>query len=264
MAKPSISPDAARNRMLARLVQRLRETGGQNLLGVAVYEVPAKPRVSGAAETNVLVVLADTTLAALVQIAQVLTSAQRQSQVVSFVATPAELRAHTELFPARLLEMRLSHRVLYGSAHLDHLQIAPRGLRFAALQELKALEIRVRQRIVERGSDPDQLWSGLVQSLPRWIAILETVAHASGDAATTAAATPEALRRLAGEALSIDPARLEHVASLRLLAKRPTDEAVRTELSDFLVLLAELVRHLTDAAEADGVPPAVAAPAGGV
>lgn len=262
MAKTSISPDAAHNRMLARLVQRLKETGGQNLLGVAVYEVPAKPRVSGAAETNVLVVLADTTLAALVQIAQVLTSAQRQSQVVSFVATPAELRAHTELFPARLLEMRLSHRVLFGSAHLDHLQIAPRGLRFAALQELKALELRVRQRIVERGSDPDQLWSGLVQSLPRWIAILETVAHASGGDAT-AAATPEALRRLAGEALTLDPARLEHVASLRLLAKRPTDEAVRTELSDYLVLLAELVRHLTEAAEADGVPPAVAAPAVG-
>jgi hypothetical protein len=261
MAKTSISPDAARNRILARLVQRLKETAGQNLLGVAVYEVPAKPRVSGAAETNVLVVLADTSLPSLLPISQVLTSAQRQSQVVSFVATPAELHAHTELFPARLLEMRLSHRLLFGSAHLDDLRIAPRGLRFAALQELEALQIRVRQRIVERGSDPDQLWSGLVQSLPRLIAILETVAHARGGGATADAA-PEALRRLAGEALDIDATRLEHVAALRLLAKRPNDEAVRSELADYLALLGELVRRLTNAAAADGVPPAVSDPAG--
>src|SRR5260370_1163325 len=181
MAKTTLPPEAALERSLARMVHRLREAAEDNLLGVATYGALAKSRHasgSGAAEVNILVVVANATLQALLPLAPVLTSAQRQSQVSSFVATPAELRVDAQLFPARLLEIRLTHRLLYGDVHLDRLEIAPRGLRFAALQELENLEIRLRHRILDRGTDPDLLWAGIVQSLPRLIAILETVLQA--------------------------------------------------------------------------------------
>jgi hypothetical protein len=258
MAKMSLPPEAALERMLARLVQRLREAAEDNLLGVAVYGAPKSRQAAGpgAAEVNILVVVANATLQALLPLAPVLTSAQRQSQVSSFVATPAELRVDAHLFPARLLEIRLTHRVLHGDVHLDRLEIAPRGLRFAALQELKNLEIRLRHRILDRGTDPDLLWAGIVTSLPRLQAILETVLHARG---YERPATRADVLRLAGEALEIEPSRLEPINALRQLTSRPTDEAVREELGAYLALLADLVRHLGRDAAKDGMPPEVSA-----
>jgi hypothetical protein len=241
--------------MLARLVQRLREAGGENLLGVAVYGAQTRSRpVSGAAEVNVLIVLRDATLPALVAIAPVLTSAQRQSQVSSLVTTPEELHTEAGLFPARLLEMRLTHRLLHGNVHLDRLEIAPPGLRLAALQELRNLENRLRHRIVNHGTDPDLLWAGLAQSLPRLMAILETVLHAGGGEVPPERAE---VLRLAGEALGIEPARMEQLGVLRLTARRPNDEAVRDEVTAYLALLGELERRLGSRVAGDGLPPGV-------
>jgi hypothetical protein len=249
LPKTGLSPEEATARMLDRLVERLREAAGENLLGVAVYGTPAKNRAaSGAAETNVLVVLADAVLTALLPIAPILTSAQRQSQVASFVATPAELRSDAELFPARLLELRLTHRVLYGDVHLERLQIAPPSLRFAALQELRGVELRLRHRILDRGATPDQLWAGIVQGLPRLLAIVEMVAHAGG--APPACPRPELLRT-AAEALHIQPDALEKMALLRGLARRPDDATVREHLAEYLALLTELIEHLGHLVAAD-------------
>jgi hypothetical protein len=260
MAKMSLSPEATLERSLARMVQRLREAAEDNLLGVATYGAPAKSRHApgtGVAEVNILVVVANATLQALLPLAPVLTSAQRQSQVSSFVATPAELRVDAQLFPARLLEIRLTHRLLYGDVHLDRLEIEPRGLRFAALQELENLEIRLRHRILDRGTDPDLLWAGIVQSLPRLVAILETVLHAQAGERRERPATRSDLVRQAAETLAIEPSRLEPINVLRQLGSRPTDEVVREELGSYLALLADLVRHLGRLAAADGMPPEV-------
>jgi len=255
MPKTTLPPEAALERSLVRMVQRLREAAEENLLGVAAYGTPPKsrhPSAAGAAEVNILVVVGNATLQALLPLAPVLTSAQRQSQVSSFVTTPAELRIDAELFPARLLEIRLTHRVLYGDVHLDRLEIAPRGLRFAALQELQNLEIRLRHRILDRGTDPDLLWAGIVQSLPRLVAILETVLHARGGERP---ATRFDMVRLAAETLGIEPSRLETINALRQLASRPTDEVVREELAGYLALIADLVRHLGRLVAVDGMPP---------
>ncbi len=256
MAKTSPSPEAVAARMLNRLVQRLREAAGENLLGVAVYGAQTRSRqVSGAAEVNVLIVLRDATLPALVPVAPVLTSAQRQSQVSSLVITPEELQTEAGLFPARLLEMRLTHRLLHGNVHLDRLGISPRGLRLAALQDLRNLESRQRHRIVNHGTDPDLLWAGLAQSLPRLMAILETVLHAGGGPAPAERAD---VLRQAGELLGFEPARLEQLCTLRLSARRPNDEAVRDEVTAYLALLADLVRRLGARVAEDGLPPGIA------
>ncbi len=252
MPKTDLSPEAASTRMLDRLVERLREAAGENLLGVAVYGTPTKNRTpSGAAETNILVVVADATLSALLPIAPVLTSAQRQSQVVSLVSTPDELSADAELFPARLLEIRLTHRVLFGDVHLERLQITAPGLRLAALQELRGIELRLRHRILDRGATPDQLWMGIVQGLPRLLATVEMVAHAQGAAATGSHAE---LQRLAAETLHVQPEALERLAALRGLVRRPDDATVREQLSEYLMLLGELTGRLAALVAADSPP----------
>jgi hypothetical protein len=257
VAKTTLTPEAALERTLQHLVLRLREVCGENLLGVAVYGVPERPRAGAKnREINALVVLSNASLAALLPLATILTSAQRQSQVASIVATPADLRAAAQLFPARTLEMRSSHRLLYGDVYLDRLEIAPHGVRFAALQELKNLEDRLRHRIVNHGTDPDLLWSGLVQSLPRLASILETVLYTRQE--TLPGERAEMLRQ-AGIELGIDPARLEPLAALRPTTRRPADDIVRASLDDYLHLLADLIQQLGRAITAGGPAPPFAA-----
>lgn len=255
MAKTSLSPEQALERVLRHLVQRLREVGGENLLGVAVFGLPPSQRAGAKIrEINVLVVLADASLPALAPLAAVLTAAQRQSQVAALLATPADLRAEAALFPARLLDIRRSHRVLHGEVHLDRLTIAPHGLRFAALQEIRSLESRMRQRVVHHGTDPDLLWTGLLQGASRLLAILETVVLA---AHPTAPAERPALLRLAAAELAVEEDRLQPLAALRPATGRPPDEGVREALDDFLRLLADLGRHLGRAVAAGGLPPSL-------
>jgi hypothetical protein len=259
MAKTSIPREAVLERNLERVVQRLREAAGENLLGVAVHGAPGRARAgpgAGAAEVNLLVVVANATLPALLALAPVLTSAQRQSQVSALVVTPEELRIEALLFPSRLLEIRLSHRLLFGDVHLEGCEISPQGLRFAALQELKQVEDKLRHRIIDRGTDPELLWAGMVQTLPRLLAILETVVYARGG--ETPAGRADVLRQ-AAEALAMEPSRLEPIGGPRPRSGRPTDEAVREELEGYLALLAELVRRLGRAAAAGGIPPPVPA-----
>jgi len=159
------------------------------------------------------------------------------------------------------VEAQAARLILLGAegVHLDRLEIEPRGLRFAALQELENLEIRLRHRILDRGTDPDLLWAGIVQSLPRLVAILETVLHAHGGERRERPATRSDLVRQVAETLAIEPSRLEPINVLRQLSSRPTDEVVREELGSYLALLADLVRHLGRLAAVDGMPPEVSA-----
>ncbi|HVT56793.1 MAG TPA: hypothetical protein VHR45_00190 [Thermoanaerobaculia bacterium] len=200
-----------------------------------------------------LVVVAEARLPALIDLAPVLTAAQRQSQIVAFVATPFDLRESARLFPVRILEIRTHHRVLYGDVHLDGLAIEPEGLLLAALQELKNLELRLRQWVFERGADPDMLWAGLVQSLPKLASILETALVSRG---LGVPATRGELLRAAGQELGIEADRLERVAASRLRAGRPTDDAVREQLGELFELIADLLRALAGPAECGSNLPA--------
>jgi hypothetical protein len=232
----------AAERTLDRLVQRLREAGGGNVLGIALYGGLAKGRyMPGLSDVNIIVVLADARLPALIPLAPALTAALRQSQVVAFVVTPADLREAARLFPVKILDIQRNHRLLHGDLHLAGLHIDPESLRLSALQELKNGELRLRRRVLERGAEAEALWEGLVLGLSRFGVTLETVLRARGIAVP--GERPEVLRA-AGHAIGVEPERMARLAALRLTGERPSDDAVRELLGDFLELLAELQARL--------------------
>jgi hypothetical protein len=229
-------------RSLDRLVQRLCEAGGTNVLGIALYGGLAKGRhTPGISDVNVIVVIADARLAAMLPLAPSLTAALRQSQVVAFVVTPAELREAARLFPLKILEIQAHHRLLHGDIHVGDLQVDPESLQLRIFQDLKGLELRLRQRILEHGGEAEALWQGLVHSLPKLAATLETVLRWRGGVVPP---DRSELLRLAAVALGIEPDRLARLATLRRGAERPSDESVRDLLDDYLTLLADLRARL--------------------
>lgn len=235
-----VGPQPELDRRLDRLVQRLREAGGGNLLGAALYGGLVKGRYTpGVSDINVLIVVADAGLASLLPLAPVLTEALRESVVVPFVVTPGDLRDSAVLFPVKILDIQRSHRVLWGDVHLDRIRVEPAALRLRALQELKNTELRLRLPVVERGADPDALWRALTHSLPKLAVTLETLLRARG--VDVPADRPGILRTAALE-FGIEPERMERIAKLRRVDPRPDEESVRERMADLLGLLAHIGR----------------------
>lgn len=241
-----VGPQPELDRRLDRLVQRLREAGGGNLLGIALYGGLVKGRYTpGVSDINVLVVLQDAGLASLLPLAPVLTEALRESVVVPFVVTPDDLRESAVLFPVKILDIQRSHRVLWGDVHLDPIRVEPAALRLRALQELKNAELRLRLQIVEHGADPDVLWRALTNSLPKLAVTLETLLRARGARGNRGKDVPPdraGVLRAAAQEFGIDPARMERIAKLRRVDPRPDEAAVRERLGDLLGLLAHIGR----------------------
>ena len=233
-----VGPQPELDRRLDRLVERLRETGGGNLLGVALYGGLVKGRYTpGVSDINVLVVVADASLSSLLPLAPVLTEALRESVVVPFVATPGDLRDSAALFPVKILDIQRCHRVLWGDVHLDRIRVEPAALRLRALQELKNTELRLRLPVVERGADPDALWRAVTHSLPKLAVTLETLLRARG--VDVPADRPGVLRAAAVE-FGIEPERMERIAKLRRVDPRPDEASVRERMAELLDLLARI------------------------
>lgn len=234
--------DPELERRLDRLVQRLREAAGGNLLGVALYGGLVKGRYTpGISDINVLVVLADAGLPSLLPLAPALTEALRESLVVPFLATPDDLRSSAALFPVKILDIQLAHRVLWGDVHLSGIRVEPSSLRLRAMQELKNAELRLRLQVVERGAEPDAMWRALTHSLPKLAVTLETLLRAKG--MEVPADRPGLLRAAAGE-LGIAPARMDRVATLRRVDPRPSEAEVVERLAEYFQILAHIERRI--------------------
>ena len=233
-----MAPSPALDEMLKRLVGRLRDAAGANLLGVALYGGLVKGRYTpGISDVKLLVVVADARLPALLALSPVLTGAWRDASVIPFITTPQDLQQAATLFPVKILDIQTSHRVLWGDPHVAGLTIDAAALRLRTLQELKNMEMRLRLRLVERGAEPGALWRGLVSSLPKAAVTLESVLRVRGIAVP--ADRPGLLRRAADE-LGVPAERISHLADLRRVDRRPEDGAVRRLYGEYLDLLAEL------------------------
>jgi predicted nucleotidyltransferase len=227
---------------LERLLQQLQAAAGDNLLGVALYGSLVKGRFTpGISDINVLVVVADTGLQALLALTPVLTAALRESQVIPFVVTPEDLRTAALLFPVKILDIQLVHRVLWGDVHLAGIEVQPEALRLRALQELKNMELRMRLRVVERGTDPGAMWRGLTRALPKLAVTLEILLRTRG---IPVPADRPGLLRAAARELGITAERIDRIADLRRVDRPPDHEIIRAQLAEYLAILADMSRYV--------------------
>ncbi|MFL6233919.1 MAG: hypothetical protein ACJ76N_12360 [Thermoanaerobaculia bacterium] len=237
-----MEPRPEAEKALEELVTQLREAAGPNLLGVALYGGLAKGRFTpGVSDVNVLIVLAEAGLERLLPLSPAVTRALRESRVIPFVVTSEDLRVSARLFPGKILDIRASHRVLWGDVHLDGLIVAPEDLRLRARQEIKNTELRLRLRAVERGGDPQALWRGLMASLPKIAVTLETLLRLDGVAVPV---DRPGLLRLAAREMGIPADRMEPFTGLHRVDRRPEDERVRRLYAQYLDLLSAISRRL--------------------
>ena len=241
-----MEPQPEIERALEALVAQLREAGGANLLGVALYGGLAKGRFTpGVSDVNVLIVVAEAGLEPMLLLAPALTAALRDDRIVPFIVTPEDLRVSARLFPGKIFDIQESHRLLWGDVHLAGLRISAEDLLLRARQEIKNTELRLRLRAVERSGDPGALWRGLMASLPKIAVTLETLVRLKG---LSVPPDRPGLLRLARREMGIPPEQIEPFASLHRTDGRPEDSEARRLYALWLDLLAGLSRRLEESA----------------
>ncbi len=221
--------------MLDQLVADLRAAAGDRLRGVAVYGGLAKGRYTpGISDINLLVMVDAADFRTLGALAEVLTPARRRDRVAALVLTPDELAEFGRLFPVKLADIQAAHRVLAGEPGLAALGIDPPALALRLRQELRNLELRFRQTVLERGAEPAVLWRRLTATLPRLAVALEAVLRQRGADAPRRRGD---ILRAAAAALAVPPEHVEPFARIHREDPTPPDDRVRELASAYLSLL---------------------------
>jgi hypothetical protein len=147
-------------------ISRLRAASGENLESVILYGSAADGEFHpDFSNVNLLCVLREASLGALVAIAPAVKWWTKQKHHEPLVLTCEELETSTDVFSIELLDMQHRHRVLFGADVLSGLKI-PMHLHRAQLEyELREKLILLRERLLLAATDKKQLWDLMLNSL---------------------------------------------------------------------------------------------------
>lgn len=149
----------ARDEKLTEFVRRLREAAGDNLESVVLYGSAARGDYhSTKSDLNLLCVLRSPRAGELARIASVVrwwSGSLREPPPQFFTAD--ELRASADVFAVELLDIRESHKVLFGSDPLAELEVPMNLHRVEVEHDLRALVQKLRAHFIRYSEDPVEL-----------------------------------------------------------------------------------------------------------
>ena len=149
--------------------------------------------VAGRSDVNLLVLVDDTTPAALRRLTPAVTAWHSQGFAPPLIMGREEWRRSVDVFPIEISDMQLCHTVLCGTDPVLGMAVDPVDLREAVEKELRGKLVRLRQAYVRFGDAGAILGGFAVASIStyfaqlRWIAVLSRKAP-GGSARETAAA----------------------------------------------------------------------------
>ncbi len=224
--------------LLDGLVTRLREAAGANLESIILYGSAAtgdfRPSHS---DLNVFCVLRDASFTVL----QALGSAAKwwdgQKQPAPLLMTLAEMERAADVFAIEWLDMRESHRVLYGADVLAKLQIPMRLHRFQVEYELREKLVLLRQGFLLAGRSAKKLWDVTLRSAPSFSTLFRHALITLGE--TPPAAKADTTRLLAKRA-EFDPAAVIEVFDLRQREAHPPDSDIKRICSQYLAAIEQV------------------------
>lgn len=228
--------------VLAELVEAASVALGSDLRSVLLFGSAAEGRLRANSDVNVLMLLTTFDAVRVDALREPLRLAHAAARVEVMFLLEEELPVAAELFAVKFNDLRLRHRVLYGSDPVQALHIDPAELRRRLREVLLNLAIRLRERYV--------LVSLREEQLVRVIAEVAGPLRASAVAllglqGKTAASPRAALEMVA--AATLDDAFIKAVALLPQAREQQTLAA--GEGGPALLALSRLASHLRRALE---------------
>jgi hypothetical protein len=170
-------------RKLDELVSRLKEAAGKNLESVILYGSAARGDFRpGTSDLNLLCTLVSINLDELQRLGPVVrwwTREMREPAPLFFLAE--ELRLSTDVFSIESLDVKRSHRVLYGQDVVRDLEIPMNLHRVEVERDLRLLLLRLRQHALVAGRNEMELTAVLKKTISAAMTLLRHTLLAFGE-----------------------------------------------------------------------------------
>jgi hypothetical protein len=171
---------------LNKFVQLLRDTGGANVQSVILYGSAVSGDFhSEFSNLNIFCFLSDASFEALAALESATKWWAGQSQPPPLFMTLQEMQRSTDVFTIEFMDMRQSHRVLYGRDVLEDLEIPTRFHRLQVEYELREKLVLLRQAVCVLAKSERKLWDLLLRSLPSFLTLFRHALIVLGERAPT-------------------------------------------------------------------------------
>jgi predicted nucleotidyltransferase len=208
-------------KVLDGFVSRLRDAADANLESVILYgSATSGDFRPGLSDLNIFCVLRDTSFSALQALEPAAKWWDSQKQPAPLVMTREELERSADVFAIEWIDMRESHRVLYGSDVLANLQIPMHLHRVQVEYELREKLILLRQGFLLASGSDKKIWELTQRSAPSFSTLFRHALIALGE--KPSASKAEMIQMLAKRA-GFDPTAITEVLELRQRKASPGD-----------------------------------------
>ena len=171
-------------KQISEFVDKMRSPAGKNLASVILYGSAAtKEFHPDFSNVNLLCILRDTSFASLSRITPAVKWWVDKNHHPPLVLGANELSRSADVFSIEFLDMKLSHRVLFGEDLLSGLEIPMHLHRVQLEYELREKTILLRQQLLLHSGRPRELWELLLRSLPAFTTLFRHALIACGDPA---------------------------------------------------------------------------------
>lgn len=168
---------------LTELVSRLKEASGKNLESVILYGSAARGDFRpGTSDLNILCAVTTINLSELQRLAPVVSWWTREMNEPSplFFLTE-ELRRSTDVFAIESLDIKRSHRVLFGKDVVADLEVPMNLHRVEVEHELRQLLLKLRQHVLHAGRNEMEFNAVMKRTISSAVTLLRHTLLAFGE-----------------------------------------------------------------------------------
>ena len=228
------------------LVEQLQKAMPGRLCSAVLYgSAAAGDFVAGTSNYNVLLVVDRLGVAELDALSKPALQWAKAGNRPPLLFTRSELKASADVFPIELLDIRQSHRMLFGEDPLAQITIRPEHLRLQLERELKEKLLALRERYLLTGGKPKRVVELLASSVAGFLVLFRAVLRLFQE--DVPAHKVEALRLLAGH-IRFDPQPLVQADELRHGRRKPREVVAQVLFDAYLTAIERVVeaidRHL--------------------
>ncbi len=226
-----------------QLVETLHKIYADDLISVVLYGSAAHDASQDHySDFNVMIVLRQTSLAALAPAASLLQKWMKRGNPVPLVIHQVHLLTSCDVFPIEFLDMKERHRVLFGTDLLAGLEIKKDHLRLQCENEIKAKLIALRSYYLRVYPDKKKLKEFLLRSSSAFFAIFRGLLRLQGSAVPPL--RPDILAQLQ-KSTGIEFTVFQKILEVRDGKRKLVKDEVITMLEEYLTTL-EKVASFTD------------------
>jgi len=227
------------DKVLERLVERLRKAYGGRLVAVVLYgSAVSGNRQPGFSDYNVLAVLSEVTARELAAGTEIFRWWRETGSPSPLLLTEGELAASSDCFAIESRDLKSHHQVLYGRDVVAGLALDDRFYRAQVEHDLRAKLLRLRQKAAGMLADDNLLRRLLLDSVSTFLVLFR---HALALTGVDAPHDKRAVASLARERFGIDQAPFEKLLDVRERRLKPRDVNPRALLPAYLEAIGTVI-----------------------